>query len=122
LDQPQCKSTFLSLQGPRYLVEILRTETNYIKLLYAVIRCIRSISTNDENKASLIAIGFYLFLLLKIFIRKIGGIELLHRALKLMDDDKRKLATLNALRFAIFVFFTRKNEYFFIFFSFTFFI
>uniref|UniRef100_A0A914KT87 Armadillo segment polarity protein n=1 Tax=Meloidogyne incognita TaxID=6306 RepID=A0A914KT87_MELIC len=83
LDQPQCKNTFLSLQGPRYLVEILRTESNYIKLLYAVVRCIRSISTHDENKAMLIAIG---------------GIELLHRALKLMDDDKRKLATLNALR------------------------
>ncbi|KAF7636141.1 hypothetical protein Mgra_00004400 [Meloidogyne graminicola] len=83
LDQPQCKSTFLSLQGPRYLIEILRTENNYIKLLYAVVRCIRSISTNDENKAMLIAIG---------------GIELLHRAFKLMDDNKRKLATLNALR------------------------
>ena len=98
MDQPQCKNTFLSLQGPRYLVEILRTESNYIKLLYAVVRCIRSISTHDENKAMLIAIG--LNIIFDKFIKhvKLGGIELLHRALKLMDDDKRKLATLNALR------------------------
>lgn len=57
LDRPQCKLTFLSLQGPRYLVEILNTETNYIKLIYAVVRCIRSISTCRQNKASLTAIG-----------------------------------------------------------------
>ena len=83
LDQPQCKMTFLSLQGPRYLVEILKTDTYYAKLIYAVVRCIRSISTCSSNKASLIAIG---------------GIELLHRAFNLIGENKRKLAALNALR------------------------
>lgn len=38
LDQPQCKQTFLSLQGPRYLVSILTSNTSYIKLIYAVVR------------------------------------------------------------------------------------
>ncbi|KAL3093073.1 hypothetical protein niasHT_022523 [Heterodera trifolii] len=83
LDNLQCKLTFLSLQGPRYLVEILKSNPGYVKLFYAVVRCIRSISTCAENKASLIAIG---------------GLELLHRAFNFIDDDKRKLTTLSAIR------------------------
>uniref|UniRef100_A0A914I6N0 Uncharacterized protein n=1 Tax=Globodera rostochiensis TaxID=31243 RepID=A0A914I6N0_GLORO len=83
LDNLQCKLTFLSLQGPRYLVEILKSNSVYVKLFYAVVRCIRSISTCSENKASLIAIG---------------GLELLHRTFNFIDDDKRKLATLSAIR------------------------
>jgi junction plakoglobin len=57
LDRPQCKMTFLSLQGPQLLVNILNSGTTYIKLIYAVVRCIRSISTCPQNKASLISIG-----------------------------------------------------------------
>lgn len=98
LDRPQCKLTFLSLQGPRYLVEILNTETNYIKLIYAVVRCIRSISTCRQNKASLTAIGKNNFTNFNKFCLNSGGLELLHRAFKLIDEDKRKLAALNALR------------------------
>lgn len=61
LDQPQCKQSFLSLQGPHYLVSILQSNTNYVKLIYAVVRCIRSISTCAQNKASLISLGYFFF-------------------------------------------------------------
>lgn len=57
LDRPQCKMTFLSLQGPHLLVNILNSGTTYTKLVYAVVRCIRSISTCPQNKASLISLG-----------------------------------------------------------------
>lgn len=59
LDQPQCKQSFLSLQGPRYLISILQNNPTYIKLIYAVVRCIRSISTCVQNKASLISLGLH---------------------------------------------------------------
>lgn len=57
LDRPDCKQSFLSLQGTRALVAILNSETAYVKLIYAVVRCIRSISTDPQNKASLIGLG-----------------------------------------------------------------
>lgn len=54
IDRLECKQQFLALQGPLHLVNIVTNYGGYIKLLYAVIRCIRSISTSNENKASLI--------------------------------------------------------------------
>uniref|UniRef100_A0A915E436 Armadillo segment polarity protein n=1 Tax=Ditylenchus dipsaci TaxID=166011 RepID=A0A915E436_9BILA len=83
LDMPQCKQTFLSLQGPRFLVNILQSNPSYVKLVYAVVRCIRSISTDVQSKASLISIG---------------GLEALHQTLGAIYDNKRKLAVLNAMR------------------------
>jgi hypothetical protein len=83
LDRPQCKQSFLSLQGPRFLVKILESDMPYLKLIYAVVRCIRSISTDPQNKASLISLGC---------------LEALHVNMTRIYDPKRKLAVLNAMR------------------------
>uniref|UniRef100_A0A183CKR2 Armadillo repeat-containing protein 8 n=1 Tax=Globodera pallida TaxID=36090 RepID=A0A183CKR2_GLOPA len=74
--------TAIPQSGPNPKLQAMSNSV-YVKLFYAVVRCIRSISTCSENKASLIAIG---------------GLELLHRTFNLIDDDKRKLATLSAIR------------------------
>lgn len=69
MDHPLCKQTFLALQGPQYLISILKSNVTYLKLIYAVIRCIRSISTDTQNKASLISLGNfnYYFIVIAFF-------------------------------------------------------
>jgi hypothetical protein len=83
IDRPECKTHFLSLQGPLYLVNILGNYRGYMKLLYAVIRCIRSISTSIENKASLI---------------NLQAIEALYNVMPIIEEDRRQLALLIAIR------------------------
>uniref|UniRef100_A0A1I7YVX9 Armadillo/beta-catenin-like repeat protein n=1 Tax=Steinernema glaseri TaxID=37863 RepID=A0A1I7YVX9_9BILA len=56
-DCPENKLHFLSVQGPQLLIKILYDLPDYYKLVQAVIRCIRTISTCNHNKGSLIHIG-----------------------------------------------------------------
>ncbi|PAV89984.1 hypothetical protein WR25_06619 [Diploscapter pachys] len=57
LDDPNSKLIFLSLGGPKTLVTIMNTYPDHRKLIYTVIRCIRSLSTCMQNKAALISLG-----------------------------------------------------------------
>uniref|UniRef100_A0AC34Q7M4 Uncharacterized protein n=1 Tax=Panagrolaimus sp. JU765 TaxID=591449 RepID=A0AC34Q7M4_9BILA len=81
-EHPYCKNAFLALGGPKVLVEILMT-TTYQKLIYAVIRCIRSISVSTESKANLI---------------HHRCLEALHHTLFFIEDPKYRLALLQAMR------------------------
>ncbi|VDO93622.1 unnamed protein product [Haemonchus placei] len=62
LDDPQSKIVFLSLGGPQTLVHILNNYSQYPKLMYTVIRCVRSLSVCQQNKAALISLGCLLVL------------------------------------------------------------
>uniref|UniRef100_A0A1I7WYI0 Armadillo/beta-catenin-like repeat protein n=1 Tax=Heterorhabditis bacteriophora TaxID=37862 RepID=A0A1I7WYI0_HETBA len=57
LDDPQSKVVFLSLGGPQTLVYIMNNYSEHRKLMYTVIRCIRSLSVCPQNKAALISLG-----------------------------------------------------------------
>lgn len=102
LDNPQCKLTFLSLSGPPLLINILKARTGYDKLIYAVIRCIRSISTCPRNKACIIKEGKLLGIRWpkshKNTQVSLDGIEVLHQLLSELHENKWKLAVLNAMR------------------------
>lgn len=54
LDRPLCKQAFLVCNGPSLLVSVLASRTAYLKLIYAVARCIRSVSTDQNNKVVLV--------------------------------------------------------------------
>lgn len=56
-DRPNCKEVFLKHNGNQYLVSILSTNTQYIKLIYAVIRCLQLLSTEEQNKEILVQLG-----------------------------------------------------------------
>ncbi|KAK6730059.1 hypothetical protein RB195_006862 [Necator americanus] len=83
LDDPQSKIVFLSLGGPQTLVHILNNYTQYPKLMYTVIRCIRSLSVCQQNKAALISLGC---------------LPALYRELCATNDDRVLLAILVAMR------------------------
>ncbi|KAI6208015.1 Armadillo segment polarity protein [Aphelenchoides besseyi] len=83
LDRPDCKHSFLLADGPKYLVHVLNLPTNYFKLIYAVARCIRSVSTEQSNKKQLVSLGC---------------LESLHAHLSMINDSKRKLTFLHAIR------------------------
>uniref|UniRef100_A0A1I7USV7 Armadillo/beta-catenin-like repeat protein n=1 Tax=Caenorhabditis tropicalis TaxID=1561998 RepID=A0A1I7USV7_9PELO len=57
IDDAQSKITFLSLLGPQILVSILREYSDHRKLIYTVVRCIRSLSVCPSNKPALISLG-----------------------------------------------------------------
>ncbi|CAD6190963.1 unnamed protein product [Caenorhabditis auriculariae] len=57
IDDLPSKDAFLSLSGPQILVTILRAYTEHRKLMYTVIRCIRSLSVCPRNKPALISLG-----------------------------------------------------------------
>lgn len=57
LDDPQSKLVFLSRGGPQTLMQIVKNFSDYRKLVYTVIRCIRSLSVCPQNKAALISLG-----------------------------------------------------------------
>ncbi|CAB3407681.1 unnamed protein product [Caenorhabditis bovis] len=57
IDDLPSKELFLSLSGPQILVTILRAYPEHRKLMYTVIRCIRSLSVCPRNKPALISLG-----------------------------------------------------------------
>ncbi|CAL2027484.1 unnamed protein product [Caenorhabditis brenneri] len=57
IDDGNAKITFLSLLGPQILVSILREYSEHRKLIYTVVRCIRSLSVCSHNKPALISLG-----------------------------------------------------------------
>lgn len=57
IDDAQAKISFLSLLGPQLLVSILREHSDHRKLIYTVVRCIRSLSVCSSNKPALISLG-----------------------------------------------------------------
>ncbi|CAI5437655.1 unnamed protein product [Caenorhabditis angaria] len=57
IDDIPSKELFLSLSGPQILVTILRAYPEHRKLMYTVIRCIRSLSVCPRNKPALISLG-----------------------------------------------------------------
>jgi junction plakoglobin len=59
LDRPRCKHIFLACNGPEYLVRVLTSRTGYLKLIYAIARCVRSVSTEQNNKIALVALGWF---------------------------------------------------------------
>ncbi|KJH51148.1 Armadillo/beta-catenin-like repeat protein [Dictyocaulus viviparus] len=83
LDDPQSKIVFLSLGGPQTLVQILNHYSDFSKLMYTVIRCIRSLSVCQQNKAALISLGC---------------IPALYKEMCTATDDRMLLAILVALR------------------------
>ncbi|KAK6042952.1 Armadillo/beta-catenin-like repeat protein, partial [Cooperia oncophora] len=83
LDDPQSKIVFLSLGGPQTLVHILNNYSQYPKLMYTVIRCIRSLSVCQQNKAALISLGC---------------LPALYKEMCTAADDRVLLAILVALR------------------------
>ncbi|WKX90845.1 hypothetical protein Q1695_009584 [Nippostrongylus brasiliensis] len=83
LDDPQSKIVFLSLGGPQTLVHILNNYGQYPKLMYTVIRCVRSLSVCQQNKAALISLGC---------------LPALYKEMCAATDDRVLLAILVALR------------------------
>ncbi|VDM53859.1 unnamed protein product [Angiostrongylus costaricensis] len=83
LDDPQSKIVFLSLGGPQTLVQILNHYTDFPKLMYTVIRCVRSLSVCQQNKAALISLGC---------------LPALYKEMCAATDDRVLLAILVALR------------------------
>ncbi|VDP17878.1 unnamed protein product [Heligmosomoides polygyrus] len=83
LDDPQSKIVFLSLGGPQTLVHILNNYSQYPKLMYTVIRCVRSLSVCQQNKAALISLGC---------------LPALYKEMCNATDDRVLLAILVALR------------------------
>ncbi|CAI2292429.1 unnamed protein product [Caenorhabditis sp. 36 PRJEB53466] len=57
IDDVHSKELFLSLSGPQILVAILREYSSHRKLIYTVVRCIRSLSVCPRNKSALISLG-----------------------------------------------------------------
>ncbi|UMM15250.1 hypothetical protein L5515_002752 [Caenorhabditis briggsae] len=57
IDDAQAKISFLSLLGPQLLVTILKEHSDHRKLVYTVVRCIRSLSVCPSNKPALISLG-----------------------------------------------------------------
>ncbi|KAK6043677.1 hypothetical protein COOONC_18818 [Cooperia oncophora] len=82
-DDPQSKIVFLSLGGPQTLVHILNNYSQYPKLMYTVIRCIRSLSVCQQNKAALTSLGC---------------LPALYKEMCTAADDRVLLAILVALR------------------------
>ncbi|KAK6022105.1 Armadillo/beta-catenin-like repeat protein [Ostertagia ostertagi] len=83
LDDPQSKIVFLSLGGPQTLVHILNNYSQYPKLMYTVIRCVRSLSVCQQNKAALISLGC---------------LPALYKEMCATTDDRVLLAILVAMR------------------------
>ncbi|CAD5209009.1 unnamed protein product [Bursaphelenchus xylophilus] len=82
-ERPHCKSVFFEYDGNNYLVKILRTSSNYLKAVYAVLRCLLAVSTEANNKARLV---------------DIGCLEALHVYLDIINDPKWRLTLLNTIR------------------------
>ena len=58
-DDPQSRLVFLARGGPQTLLMIMKSFPEQRKLLYTVIRCIRTLSVCPQNKAALISLGKY---------------------------------------------------------------
>uniref|UniRef100_A0A8R1DM95 Armadillo segment polarity protein n=1 Tax=Caenorhabditis japonica TaxID=281687 RepID=A0A8R1DM95_CAEJA len=83
IDDVPSKELFLSLSGPQILVAILREFSDYRKLIYTVIRCIRSLSVCTRNKPALISLGC---------------LPALYNELCLSKDERSQTAILVAMR------------------------
>ena len=60
LDRPDCKQAFFAANGPSYLVNVLKTHSGaggYFKLVYAIARCVRSVSVEQNNKVALVSMS-----------------------------------------------------------------
>ncbi|CAJ0567043.1 unnamed protein product, partial [Mesorhabditis spiculigera] len=77
------KTVFLSLGGPQTLVELLNRYEDQPKLIYTVLRCIKSLSVCPQNKAALISLGC---------------LQSLHRILCQTNDARTQLAILVSMR------------------------
>lgn len=97
LDRPACKQSFLACNGPSLLVSVLTSRTGYFKLIYAVARCIRSVSTDQDNKIALVSMRKLLNFYLNSVIFA-GCLEALHVTLVQIEDPKKRLTFLNAIR------------------------
>ncbi|TKR62313.1 hypothetical protein L596_026295 [Steinernema carpocapsae] len=83
IDVPENKLHFLALQGPTILIKILNELPDWPQLVAAVVRCIKTISTCNQSKGSLI---------------QNGAMEALRIHLETTSETKRKNNILQAIR------------------------
>ncbi|CAJ0944545.1 unnamed protein product, partial [Mesorhabditis belari] len=82
-EHAKSKLDFLSLGGPQTLVEILNRYQQHPKLIFTVVRCVKSLSVCPQNKAALISLGC---------------LQALYQLLCTSTDSRTQLAILVSMR------------------------